>query len=86
METSGRNSPDPLAASNADNYSYNDPLNEELKLALQNKLKQQQAAERTKKKQNAITRTTWGFIMIGGFIGTFFNIFMISYSRGHTVL
>jgi hypothetical protein len=69
METSGRNSPDLLDDMDADENSGGDPLNEELQLALQNKLNQQQEAERTKKKQNAITRTLWGFIMIGGFIG-----------------
>jgi phosphatidate cytidylyltransferase len=74
MDTSGRNSPDPLDDPTADKNSYEDPLNEELQLALQNKLDRQQAAERTKKKQNAITRTLWGFIMIGGFIGTFSDV------------
>jgi phosphatidate cytidylyltransferase len=72
METSGRNSPDHLGASDS---GQQDPLNEELRLALQNKLNQEQAAERTKKKQNAITRTLWGFIMIGGFIGKFSNAY-----------
>ncbi|KIM75517.1 hypothetical protein PILCRDRAFT_78785 [Piloderma croceum F 1598] len=65
METSGRNSPDPLEASS---NLHDDALNQEIQLALQNKLDQQQAAERTKKKQNAITRTFWGLVMIGGFV------------------
>lgn len=66
MDTSGRTSPDAL-----DDTNTGDPLNEELQLALQNKLDQQQAAERAKKKQNFFTRALWGFIMIGGFIGSF---------------
>lgn len=68
MEVSGRNSPEPLD-SFVEKNSQGDPLNGELQLALQNKLHQQQEAERTKKKQNALTRTVWGFAMIGGFIG-----------------
>jgi phosphatidate cytidylyltransferase len=78
METSGRNSPDPLDALHAGNSQHEDSLNEELQLALQNKLDQQQAAERTKKKQNAITRTLWAVIMIGGFMGKFSDILMSS--------
>jgi len=74
METSGRNSPDPLEASSD---LQDDALNQEVQLALQNKLDQQQA-ERTKKKQNAITRTFWGLVMIGGFVGKLFSIFMSS--------
>jgi phosphatidate cytidylyltransferase len=77
METSGRNSPDPLEAGSS---LHDDALNQEIQLALQNKLDQQQAAERTKKKQNAITRTFWGLVMIGGFVGKFvrFRLFMSS--------
>jgi hypothetical protein len=71
MDTSGRTSPDAL-----DDTNTGDPLNEELQLALQNKLDQQQAAERAKKKQNFFTRSLWGFIMIGGFIGSFSTPFM----------
>lgn len=66
METSGRNSPEPLV----DLTAQEDTLNAELQLALENKLAQQAEAERTKKKQNFLTRTLWGLIMIGGFIGT----------------
>ena len=76
METSGRNSPDPLDDSNIGTNSHEDPLNGELELALQNKLQQQQAAERSKKKQNAITRTLWGLIMIAGFIGMFHDFYV----------
>jgi phosphatidate cytidylyltransferase len=72
METSGRNSPDPLEAGS---NLHDDAVNQELQLALQNKLDQQQAAERTKKKQNAITRTFWGLVMIGGFVGKFVSVF-----------
>lgn len=68
MEISGRNSPEPVDSSIEKNIKA-DPLNAELQLALENKLYQQREAERTKKKQNALTRTIWGFAMIGGFIG-----------------
>lgn len=68
MEISGRNSPEPVDSSIEKNIKA-DPLNAELQLALENKLYQQREAERTKKKQNALTRTIWGFVMIGGFIG-----------------
>ncbi|KZP34663.1 phosphatidate cytidylyltransferase [Athelia psychrophila] len=64
METSGRNSPEPV-----DDAQGSEKLNSELQLALQNKLSQQAEAERTKKKQNFVTRTFAGLIMIGGFVG-----------------
>ena len=88
METSGRNSPEPLDELNTNKHLHGDPLNEELQLALQNKLRQQQVAERFKKKQNAITRTLWTFIMIGGFIGMLqpFYVSLVNSENSSTVL
>lgn len=63
MEPSGRNSPEPSVRP-ASEKQLQGGVDAVMQLALQNK-----EAERTKTKQNAVTRTIWGFAMIGGFIG-----------------
>jgi phosphatidate cytidylyltransferase len=81
MEASGRNSPEPLVGLITENVLQGDALDAELQLALQNK---QQEAERTKRKQNAVTRTIWGFAMIGGFIGAALMHTLVSFNtHGH---
>jgi phosphatidate cytidylyltransferase len=65
MEPSGRNSPEPLVRSADEKILQAGVVDGDVQLVLKTK----QEAERTKTKQNAVTRTIWGFAMIGGFIG-----------------
>lgn len=65
MEPSGRNSPELLVRSADETILQAGVVGGDVQLELKTK----QEAERTKTKQNAVTRTIWGFAMIGGFIG-----------------